>query len=398
MAKLAAKGGTPVRSEPFTNWPIVTDEIVEAVSDVARSGVWGHRATERSERFSRDLAQYFGVEYAIVTTNGSTALELALRNLGVTFGDEVVTPACTWCATNIAPVIVGADPVFVDADPSNYCIDPDKIEEAINSRTKAIIVVHIGGYVCDMDRIMEIADKHGLPVIEDCAQAHGSRYKGKLVGSIGAYGCFSFQRSKLMTAGEGGMVLTSDKYISDPPYGTHRPGWQMDKILSTRKRNLGWNYRMTEFQVAVLESQLRDLEQLRLKRVENAEYLKQKLIDIEGVEALEQSLEQNYYSYLFRYDSRYFQDIPKHTFKEALAAEGITLFASPSDQGPAYRSSYFFSPRKDYSDIYCPITERIFEEESVGMPATWMLLGEKKDMNDIIDAITKIKENLGELK
>ena len=399
MAELALKGGQPVRTKPFHPWPIVTDEIVEAVTEVARSGLWGHTrtATEQAERFRAEFAEYHGVEYAIPTTNGSTALELALRNLGVTFGDEVISPACTWCATNLSIVIVGADPVFVDADPRNYCMDPEKIEEAITPRTKAIVVVHIGGYVCDMDRIMQVADRHGLPVIEDCAQAHGSRYKGKLVGSIGAFGCFSFERSKLMTAGEGGMVITSDRYISDPPFGNHVTGAQAEKIASTRKRYLGWNYRMTEFQVAVLLPQLRTLEEQRLKRVENAEYLKQRLAQIDGVEALDQSAEQNYYSYLLRYDADAFKGCPKKTFQQALGAEGVPLFASPSDQGPAYRSDYAYSPRRDYSDVYEPVTERVYAEEAIGMQATWMLLDDKEDMDDILDAIVKVQENAEEL-
>ena len=398
MAHLALYGGTPVRTRPFHEWPIVTDEIVDAVTQVARSGLWGHTkiATDQAEEFREQFARYYGVDYAIPTTNGSTALELALRNLGVTFGDEVITPACTWCATNLAPVIVGAEPVFVDADPSNYCIDPQKIENAITVRTKAILIVHIGGYVCDMDRIMEVAEKHDLPVIEDCAQAHGSRYKGRLVGSIGAYGTFSFERSKLMTAGEGGMVITNDAHIADPPYGNHVTGKQAELIQSKRKYYFGWNYRMTEFQVAVLLPQLKELEKQRQKRVENAEYLKRRLSEIDGVEALNQSLEQNYYSYLFRYDEAYFNSIPKKLFQKALKAEGITLFASPSDQGPAYRSEYFHSPRKDHRDIFCPETERIFVKEAVGMPATWMLLGSTSDMDDVADAIIKIREHLDE--
>jgi len=399
MAELAIKGGQPVRTRPFHEWPIVTDEEVKAVTKVVESGKWGHtpQETEEAEQLRERLAAYHNVDYAILTTNGSTALELALRNLGVGHGDEVITPGCTWCATNLSPVIAGADPVFVDATPDNYTMNPDLIEEAITPRTKAIIVVHLGGYLCDMDRIMEVANKHGLPVIEDAAQAHGGKYKDRMVGSIGAFGCFSFERSKLMTAGEGGLVLTNDEYLSDPPYGNHVTGKQAEKIAESRDQMFGWNYRMTEFQVAVLLIQLDRLEEQRLKRVENAEYLKERLQQIEGVAALKQSLDQNYWSYLFKYDSAYFQDVPKQTFQEALRAEGIPLFASPSDQGPAYRSPYFYSPRRDYSDVYCPVAEKAFEEEAIGFSATWMLLDEKEDMDDIIDAIVKIKQNIDEL-
>ena len=402
MSKLAVNGGPKVRTKPFHPWPVVTDEIVEDVTEVARSGKWGHNSevTERHEGFHREFAEYHGVEYALTTTNGSTALELALRNLGVTFGDEVITPGSTWCATNLAAVIVGADPVFVDGHPSNYCIDPDLIEEAITPKTKAILITHIGGYVCEMDRIMEIANRHGLPVIEDCAQAHGASYKGKKVGTFGAFGCFSFQIGKLMSAGEGGMIISSDRYFADPPFGPHRPGEMAAKIRSTRKHGMGWNYRLGEFQIAVLRPQLRTLEDLRRNLVKNAEYLKDRLNEIDGVAPMAQTLEQTYYSYLFRYDSKQFKDVPKKKFQDALRAEAEGPWwwavASVSDQGPAYCSEYFHSPRRDYSDVYCPVAERAFKEEAIGIKGT-VLMGDTNDMDDIINMILKIRENIDEL-
>ena len=356
--------------------------------------------TERHEGFQQEFADYHGVECALVCTNGSTALELALRNLGVTFGDEVITPGSTWCATNLAPVIVGADPVFVDGHPSNYCIDPDLIEEAITPKTKAIMVTHIGGYVCEMDRIMEIANKHGIPVIEDCAQAHGASFKGKKVGSFGAFGCFSFQIGKLMASGEGGMIITNDDNFSDPPYGVHRGGEMAVRIASARKRHMGWNYRLGEFQIAVLRPQLRGLEELRLNLVRNAEYLKERLNEIDGVSPMAQTAEQTYYSYLFKYDRKQFKDLSKQKFQEALRAEAADdwwwAVASVADQGPAYSSEYFYSPRKDYSDVYCPVAERAFKEEAIGIKGT-VLMGDTNDMDDIVNMILKIKENIDEL-
>lgn len=401
MAKLAINGGQPVRRRPFHGWPIVTEEEINAVTKVVESGDWGPSyppLTERTEQFLASFAEYHNVDYALPVTNGSTAIEVSLRNAGIGPGDEVITPASTWVATNLAPVVVGADPVFADVSPDTYCIDPDKIEEAITPRTRAIILVHIGGYVCDMDRIMAIAQKHDLVVIEDCAQAHGSKYRGKVVGGIGHFGCFSFQISKLMTAGEGGAVITNDENLGEYVFGVcGLVGKQTERITAGR-RSIGWNYRMTQFQVAILLIQLGRLEQQRQKRVENAEYLKKRLLEIAGIQPLNQSLEQNYYSYFFKYDSTYFKDVPKQTFKEALRAEGIEhLGTSPTAQYPVYRSPYFYSPRRDYSKVYCPEAEKAFDEEGMGFLGTGVLLGEKEDMDDIADAIIKVRENIDEL-
>ena len=161
---------------------------------------------------------------------------------------------------------------------------------------------------------------------------------------------------------------------------------------------MAWNARMTEFQAAILLVQLARLEQHKKKRIENAEYLREKLSQIEGIKPLRQSSEQNYYSYIFRYDASYFEDVPVAKFRKALQAEGIPSFSSPSHQPPVYRAPAFYSPRKDYRDVHCPVAEKAFIQEAVGMPASGTLLGERKDMEDIVKAILKIKENIDELR
>jgi len=397
MAELAIKGGQALRTRPFPKWPVVTEDEINAVMKVVESGQWGHVFTEQAERFCDRYAEYHGVDYAIPVSNGSTALEVALRNAGIGPGDEVITPPSTWVATNLAPLIVGADVVFVDVLPDTYCIDPDRIEEAITGRTRAVIPVHIGGYLCEMDRIMEIATEHDLVVIEDCAQAHGSRYKGQVVGSIGHFGCFSFEKSKLITAGEGGMVTTNEESLADFAFGILGVEGRQGERLADGRINIGWNYRMTEFQIAVLLAQLDRFDEQREKRIDNAEYLKLRLAAIDGTEPLHQSPEQNYYSYIFKYDATRFDDVPKQRFMAALEAEGIPLFSSPSHQHPAYRSPKFHWPGKNYDDVFCPVTERAFEQEAIGFPGTWMLLGEREDMDDIVNAILKIRENIEEL-
>jgi len=248
-----------------------------------------------------------------------------------------------------------------------------------------------------MDRIMEIARRHNLVVIEDCAQAHGSRYKGRLVGTIGDFGTFSFVDSKLMASGEGGMVITNNdewgNYAYSFTYASRRydgKGWYPSRIAA-------WNQRMSEFQAAILLIQLERLEEQRKKRVKNAEYLKERLSEIEGITPLKQSPEQNYYSYIFKYDPRYFDGVSVWKFRFALEAEGIPCFSSASHQHPAYRSPCFYSPRRDYRDVFCPVAEKAFEEEAVGIPASGVLLGEEEDMEDIVRAILKIKENISSL-
>jgi dTDP-4-amino-4,6-dideoxygalactose transaminase len=402
MANLAIKGAAPVRTRPFPAWPVFTEAEAQAAAAVIDSGDWGHAGDSpgsKVDEFREAFSRYFGVDYAFPVTNGSVALEVALRNAGVGPGDEVLTPPTTWVATNLAPLMVGAEPVFVDVSPDNYCLDPDRIEEAITPRTRAIITVHIGGYLCDMQRINRIAERHDLVVIEDCAQAHGSKYQGKLAGTLGQFGCFSFEKSKLMTAGEGGMVITDDRHMGNIVYGLlGEGGRQRDAVFAKGREENAWNYRMTEIQASLLLGQLGRLDSQQKQRAKNAEHLTSRLSEVQGVAPLTQSPEQNYFSYIFKYDSDAFNGVAKNTFMKALEAEGIPLFSSPSHQPPAYRSPGLRLPGKDYSHINCPVAERCFEEEAIGLPATWMLLGGREDMDDIAAAVCRLWENRGELE
>jgi len=402
MAKLAIKGAAPVRKRPFPAWPVFTEAEAQSAAAVIDSGDWGHVSDvpgSKVDEFREAFSACFGVDYAFPVTNGSVALEVALRNAGIGPGDEVLTPPTTWVATNLAPLMVGAEPVFVDVSPDNYCLDPDRIEDALTPRTRAILPVHIGGYLCDMQRINQIAERHDLVVIEDCAQAHGSKYQGKLAGTLGQFGCFSFEKSKLMTAGEGGMVITDDRHMGNIVYGLlGEGGRQKDAVFASGREENAWNYRMTEMQAALLLGQLSRLDSQQKRRAANADYLKGRLSEIPGVEPLPQSQEQNFFSYIFKYASEACNGVPKATFMKALEAEGIPLFSSPSHQPPAYRSPGLRLPGKDYSHVECPVAERCFNEEAVGLPATWMLLGGREDMDDIAAAVCRLWENRGELE
>ncbi len=398
MSKLAINGGTPVRTKPYV-WPLVGEDEKKAVAEVVESGVWGHGMSPDCgvTRFEKKYADYFGAGYAISIHGGSTALEYAYREVGIGPGDEVITPALTWCGTQNAASLIGADPVIIDVRPDNYCMDHEKIEEAITSRTKAIIPVHLGGYLCDMDRIMEIAEKHGLAVIEDCAQAHGSKYKGKYVGTIGESGCFSFETSKILTAGEGGMIITNDKKKAEHIYATTNSGWAYGNYNNYEGNVLGWNLRMTEFQAALLSVQLDKLKENSQRRRKNVQYLSEELSKIDGITPLKYDPEQNFWAYMFKYDSAYFNDVPVQKFREALDAEGIIRVYSSASHQLVYEMFQFYSPRMDYSDISCPVAEKAYYKEAVGLLASGILDSDKEGMDDIIKAVIKIKENSGDI-
>src|SRR5688572_21661902 len=196
------------------SWPIFDDSDVDAITEVARSGQWGNPdCGGLVEKFEKEFASYCGSKYAVTCVNGSVALRLALIASGVKPGDEVIVPPYTFIATATIVIEANCVPVFVDIQPDTYNLDPSKIEAAITHRTKAIIPVHFAGQACDMDAIMEIARKRNLVVIEDAAHAHGGEYKGQKLGSIGRAGCFSFQSSKNLNAGEGGLVVTNDEKL-----------------------------------------------------------------------------------------------------------------------------------------------------------------------------------------
>ncbi|MGZ9234620.1 MAG: DegT/DnrJ/EryC1/StrS family aminotransferase, partial [Anaerolineales bacterium] len=210
MEKPAILGGKPTKTNPFPAWPQYDQNEEKALMEVLHSGVWWRTPGTKTLQFEQDFAKYHQVDYGVACTNGTAAIEIAMAAIGVGLGDEVIVPDFTFVATASAVLSVGALPVMVDVDPDTFNINSDLVEKAITPRTKAIICVHVGGMPCDMDRLQEIAKKHNILLVEDCAHAHGSEWKGQKVGSMGACGTFSFQASKLMTAGEGGIIVTKN--------------------------------------------------------------------------------------------------------------------------------------------------------------------------------------------
>ncbi|MCM8818833.1 MAG: DegT/DnrJ/EryC1/StrS family aminotransferase, partial [Candidatus Omnitrophica bacterium] len=257
MEKLAIEGGKPVNTEPFPMWPSFSEKTIQMVSEPLKTGKVNYWTGEIGVKFEKEWAKYNGAKYCITTTNGTSALHTAVSALGIGPGDEVICPSYSFIASSFCILQAGALPVFADTDES-HTIDPNDIENKITDRTKAILVVHLYGVICNMDPIIEIAKKYNLYVIEDCAQAHGGEYKGKKVGTIGDVGCFSFCQSKhFTTGGEGGAVITNneDLYWECMSFRDH--GYdvkerlrllEMEKKLMYIHRRVGFNYRMTEMQ------------------------------------------------------------------------------------------------------------------------------------------------------
>ncbi|MCJ7659893.1 MAG: DegT/DnrJ/EryC1/StrS family aminotransferase, partial [Anaerolineales bacterium] len=256
--KLAILGGEKTKNSSFPDWPQYDDSERQALMEVLDSRVWWRTPGTRTLEFEQEFANYHQAKHGIAITNGTAAIEVALAALGIGSGDEVIVPDFTFVATASAVLFTGALPVLVDITPDTYCIDPDLAAAAITERTKAIIAVHMAGHPADLDRLGEIAQKHNLFLIEDSAHAHGSEWKGHKIGAIGDVGTFSFQQSKLMTAGEGGIILTNDDEIERLARSTHdcgrMPGeWFYNHFI------YGSNYRLSEWHGAILSQQLKRL-------------------------------------------------------------------------------------------------------------------------------------------
>lgn len=409
MSTLAIKGGSPLRTKSFPRWPIWNETDENGLLEVLRSGSWGISDDPNSpvHRIEREFAQTHHSRFGLAVFNGTMALQVALMAVGIDYGDEVIVPPYTFLATASACLMVGAIPVFVDVDSSTYNLDPAKIEAAITPRTRAIIAVHIGGCPADMDRILEIARRHNLPVIEDACQAHAAAWNGRRVGAIADAGCFSFQSSKNLNAGEGGMILTDNQELSEKCWSIHNCGrvrdgaWYQHEVL-------GGNFRMTQWQAGILLAQLRNFEEHARIREENGLYLSERLVEIGGFEPQARSpkvTQHGYHLFISRYDPKAFHDVPRDVFLPALQAEGIPC--SPGYQ-PLYRMQaikdgiarlrrFTSSQKSDEPLPDCPATEKACKEEGVWFTQA-MLLGTKQDMDDIAEAILKVKSNIDQLK
>jgi perosamine synthetase len=409
--KLALNGGVPVRTKEWPTWPHWDKSAEDEILSVLRSGTWWRSDGEKVVDFEQAYAKLMGAKGCLATASGTTALLTALHVLDVDAGDEVIVSPYTFIATYNAVLLCNALPVFVDTDPETFLIDPEKIEAKITSRTKAILPVHIYGMPCEMDPINEIAKKHNLVVIEDACQAWLAEYKNKKCGTLGDLGCFSFQNSKNLPAGEGGAVIGDDMGLIDKCESFHNCGRPIRSVTGVGQYpTRGSNKRMQKTQAVILMSQMKRIFKDAETREQNADYLSNRLKKIPGIIPFKFTKGANrsaYHLYPFRYKKENFNNAPKDNFIKALRAEGI-----PGHHGyhPQYRDGLMdeslnsrgfkrlFSPQRlqQYrEEMVLPGNEQLCSEAVVFTQN--ILLGTKKDMDDIANAIQKIHDNKEQL-
>jgi L-glutamine:2-deoxy-scyllo-inosose/3-amino-2,3-dideoxy-scyllo-inosose aminotransferase len=336
-------GGKPRPAVATRPWPRPAGREMQLLGQVVRSGHWGFDGPLEAE-FERKFADYQDAKYGLCVANGTVALQLALEALDVGAGDEVIVPGLTWQATAAAALDINAVPVLADIEPGTYCIDPAEVERLITPKTRAIIVVHLYGSLADLDRIGEIGARHGIPVIEDCAHAHGSRWRDRGTGSWGTLGCFSFQLFKTLTAGEGGFVTTNDPTLREDIYSLRNCGRRRSGSLDEHWRPIqSGNYRMTEFQSAVLLAQLDVFDEQARQRDRNVGRLEAILAELPGVAPMERPAQRTRispYQFAFKFCPDEWDGLPGAVFRRALEAElgvEVSTVNEPLNQAPLYQ-------------------------------------------------------------
>jgi dTDP-4-amino-4,6-dideoxygalactose transaminase len=407
-AKLAIKGGEKVHTGPWPKWPYWDQSAENGILEMLRSGRWWRGQGEHVAEFEQKYAQLMGAKRCLATASGTTALLTALNTVGVDAGDEVLLSPFTFIATYNVIMLSKALPVFVDSDPETFLMDPSKIAGRITDRTTAIVPVHIYGLPVDMDGVMAAAQKSNLKVVEDACQAWLGIYKGKRLGTIGDLGCQSFQNSKNIPSGEGGCILGNNEEYMDIATSFHNCGRLVGSVKSQIN---GSNYRMTQTQALILMSQMKRFEKDNDVRYANAQYLDSKLKRIPGIIPCKlvkgQGNRSAYHLYPFRYIKEKFNNVPKGKFLEALRAEGVP---GSGGYGRQHKSEMIESVlnSKGFKRLYSearlkqwreenelPGTDRLIEEAVVFSQS--VLLGSRADMDDIVNAITKIYENRDQL-
>jgi len=400
----ALMGGTPVRSQPFPSWPIITAKDEQMWMEVFQTKRWNRLNGTYVDQFEKSWAARLGTKHCVATSSGTSALVTSVNALEIGPGDEVIVPPYTFVAT-INPVLLQhALPVFVDSDRETFQIDASKIEAAISKRTRCIVPVHLGGASADLDSILSIARKHSIPVLEDACQSHLGEWRGRKVGTWGDLGCFSFQASKNLNSGEGGALVGNNAALIEIARSFHNQGRAAPDAGFSWARN-GDNRRLTEFQGALLLAQLTRLEEQSRIRETNAAYLTRLLGEIPGIQPARMiagCTRNAYHLYMFRYAAARFSDLSRQRFLKALQAEGVPCSAgySPLNKEPFLKQTLNSRGfRHIYSDKeiktleernVCPENDKLCQE------AVWftqnMLLGSKADMEQIAEAIRKVQK------
>jgi dTDP-4-amino-4,6-dideoxygalactose transaminase len=408
VSRLAISGGTPVRSAPYPDWPSLDESDVEAVTAILRGGQVGGfpEPGPKAAEFGAGFAAYQGAAHGIVMANGTVTMEVALKALGVGWGDEVIVPALTFAATPYAAMAAGALPVFVDVEPERWTIDADQVEAAITPRTRAIMPVHLGQQMADMDRIMEIARRHDLLVVEDCAHAHGQRWRDQGAGCIGDFGSFSHQSTKILTAGEGGTLTTQDERLARRAHSLIDCGRPKDP--DEREYTFGANYRLGELACALLVNGLRRFPAQQELRARLGEHFERSAAGIPGVTIKHRDpriTRWSFYRYIFEIDPEAFAGAGNERVAEALEAEGV-----PAEvQYPPMSRYDLFQPalsrlpvavehadRLDPATMSFPVAEAAGERTAVYLNEC-IFRSDEAGVEHAVEAIAKVQRHAAEI-
>lgn len=412
--KLAILGGNPIRPKGKIGppWPHVDEKMVESIVKTTKSGIWSRIQSPNGNVpvFEKEFAKVIGANYSVGTGSGTQALSTCVEALGIGPGDEVITSPYTDMGTISAVLTSRALPVMVDLDPDSYQMDPDEVEKAVTKNTKAIMPVHIMGVPANMERIMAIAKRHNLKVIEDSCQAPFARYQGKAVGLIGDLGCFSFQASKAIACGEGGAVVGNDEALMEQCFTVHNRGASRKGSNET----IGPKYRMNEFEGSILLAQLNSAKERFEIRNDNANYLSSKLKGFPGLVPQKQypgTESGSYYHYAMTYHKEHFDGAHRTQFLKAINAEGVGLgsyIKTGLHHEPwvdhvlnlkVYKSMYTPARLKAYKEqLHLPNCDEICNETLVSIWGSGTLLGTRDEMDQIVNAIMKVYENRDKLK
>jgi len=399
---LALFGGTPVRTRPFQSWPIFGEAEEARLLRTLRSGRWARLHGQEVSEFEQRFASMHGCTHGIGVVNGTVSLRIALLAAGIRAEDEVIVPPYTFISTASAVIEANAIPVFADIDLNTFNLDPTAVEAAITSRTQAIIPVHFAGQPADMAALMAIARTRNLVVIEDAAHAHGAGYQGRPAGSIGHLASFSFQSSKNMTAGEGGIITTNDDRLAAACRSIQNCGRAPDGLWYEHHVVSG-NYRLGEFQGAILNAQLDRLDEQTRTRDANGRHLASRIAALPGLYPQARPADctrHSYHLFMLRIDAAAF-GAPRAAVLKALAAEGIPCssgygFSLPHQ--PLFQNKAFgpflpgASARLDYRETRCPASDLICREQCVWLEQN-LLLGSSADTDDIACAFEKVYEH-----
>ncbi len=402
----AILGGTPIRAgKSWPSWPQWDEGERQSLAQVLESGAWSSARGEQASSWAAEFAAFQGARHGLPVTNGTHTMEAALAACGVGEGDEVIVPAITFVATASVVLAVNATPVIVDVDPDTLCIDVAAAEAAVTERTRAVMPVHIAGASCDMDALAELCKRHDLAMIEDCAHAPGTRWRGRGVGSFGSFGSFSFEAHKLITAGEGGALITDDDGLRARAWSYVNCG-RVEGEHWYHHAGYGSNLRMTEWQGAVLRAQLQRYPEHHRIREERAALLDAELAKIPGLrpQGGDSRMDSRaYYAYVLHYDANEFAGMPLDGLEAALAAEELDF----GDSYPSLNTLELFrqgnfaprlrtgAPQLDYAELSMP------RAEHAAANTIWlshrMLLAGSEDVLDIARALARVQANAAEV-